>query len=201
MPNRILRDGILESERIHRVGPMPQLFYRCLMSIVDDYGRYACDIPVLLSRCFPRRPIWADEEMVSLAVEECRLAGLIITYEVNGRRYLEICDFRQNIRAKASKWPAPATQTHSTCIADAIPMHSETETESESESKPARSARAGCGKPQMPPKTIRTDAGREYPNPTWVEAQKALRENREAIARARDPVAYETAILRRVVGA
>lgn len=198
MPNRILREGILESERIHKVGPMAQLFYRCLMSIVDDYGRYACDIPVLLSRCFPRRPAWADEEMVSLSVEECRSAGLITVYEVKGRSYLEISDFRQNIRAKASKWPSVATHMSNTRSADAIPIHSETESYSESYS--GSEAKAGLAETQtaMPPKTLRSPEGRVDLNPAWVKAQEALRTSREAIARARDPVAYEHAILRRV---
>jgi hypothetical protein len=33
MPNRILREGILESERIDKIGPMSELFYRRLMSV------------------------------------------------------------------------------------------------------------------------------------------------------------------------
>jgi len=133
LPNRILREGILESERIHKIGPMAELFYRRLMSIADDYGRYACDVPVLLSLCFPRRPTWADEQVLPLWLEECREAGLVIIYEVNKRKYLEICDFKQQRRA-ASKWPDPANQMLSTCVADAKHMRSESESESESES-------------------------------------------------------------------
>lgn len=135
MPNRILREGILESERIHRISPMAELFYRRLMSIADDYGRYACDVPVLLSRCYPRRPTWADEETVSLWIEECREVGLILVYEVQNRKYLEICDFRQQLRAKDSKCPAPAQQMLSRCVADAIPMRSEAESNAETESE------------------------------------------------------------------
>lgn len=121
MPNRILREGILESERIHKIGPMAELFYRRLMSIVDDYGRYAYDIPVLLSRCFPRRPEWADAETISLWAGECREAGLLILYEVNKHKYLEVSDFRQPIRSK-SKWPDPASQMSSICVADVEQM-------------------------------------------------------------------------------
>jgi hypothetical protein len=120
MPNRILREGILESERIHKIGPMAELFYRRLMSIVDDYGRYAYDIPVLLSRCFPRRPSWADEEAITLWSGECSEAGLLTIYEVNKHKYLEISDFRQPIRSR-SKWP----DLSSGCIADATQMQTD----------------------------------------------------------------------------
>lgn len=121
MPNRILREGILESERIHKVSPLAELFYRRIMSIADDYGRYACDVPVLLSRCFPRRPTWADESTIPLWIEECREAGLILVYEVNNHKYLEISDFRQQSRSK-SKFPGPL---RSTGVADAQQMQSE----------------------------------------------------------------------------
>ena len=40
MPNRILRDTILRSERVARLSPTAELFYRRLMSVADDYGRY-----------------------------------------------------------------------------------------------------------------------------------------------------------------
>ncbi len=123
MPSRILREGILESERIHKVGPMAELFYRRLMSIVDDYGRYACDVQVLLSRCYPRRPTWADEATLTTWIAECQRVGLISLYSVNNHEYLEISDFKQATRSK-SKCPDPvdncvttATQMNSGCVA------------------------------------------------------------------------------------
>ena len=40
MPSRIIRDGILTSERINALTERAELFYRRLMSVVDDYGRF-----------------------------------------------------------------------------------------------------------------------------------------------------------------
>lgn len=110
MPTRILRDGILESDRFDSISPLSELFYRRLMSVVDDYGRFTADIAVLVSRCFPRRPSWADEEMVSLALAECGHAGLLSLYSVSDKNYLEITNFGQRTRYE-SKYPSPEDVT------------------------------------------------------------------------------------------
>jgi hypothetical protein len=39
MPNRELREGILTSERINALTFPAEVFYRRLMSVVDDFGR------------------------------------------------------------------------------------------------------------------------------------------------------------------
>lgn len=129
MPNRILREGILESDRIDKIGPMSEIFYRRLMSVVDDYGRYTAAVQVLLSRCFPTRPQWADAELVHTALHECEQAGLIRIYNVNKHNYLEVLDFRQQQRAKYSKYPDPsdgciASASHLTSVCDLSPHDS-----------------------------------------------------------------------------
>lgn len=106
MPNRILRDGILESLTIHTLSPMAELFYRRLMSVVDDFGRYGADVPVLLSRCYPRRAEWATEDSVIQWLTECSEAELITLYTVDGHDYLEIAKFDQRTRS-VSRYPSP----------------------------------------------------------------------------------------------
>jgi hypothetical protein len=41
MPVRILREGILTSERVDTLSPAAEVFYRRLMSVVDDFGRFS----------------------------------------------------------------------------------------------------------------------------------------------------------------
>lgn len=122
LPNRILREGILESERIDKIGPMAELFYRRLMSVADDFGRYSCAVRVLLSRCFPSRPDWANEDLIYQSLDECDQAGLITIYQVGTHIFLEISGFNQQVRAKYSKYPdlsdgvvVHATQMRSIC--------------------------------------------------------------------------------------
>ncbi len=106
LPSRLIRDGILRSRRIAKLSPMAELFYRRLMSVADDFGRYYADPALLLSDCYPIRPDWASEEKVIAWLEECSLE-LLDVYETNGSIYLEIREFNQRIRpGQASKFPA-----------------------------------------------------------------------------------------------
>lgn len=106
MPNRILREGILRSEAVAQLSPQAELFYRRLMSIVDDYGRYYGKPELLLSDCYPIRPSWADVEGVSKWLAECERADLLLAYDVGSSRYIEIGKFRQRTRTP-SKFPEP----------------------------------------------------------------------------------------------
>lgn len=126
MPNRILREGILTSERVNNLGPAAELFYRRLMSVVDDYGRFDARPTLLRVSCYPLKIDSIREADISRSLAEAQSAGLIALYEVDGKPYLQMLDFRQQTRAKHSKYPHPppgcvadATHVHSTCIADA----------------------------------------------------------------------------------
>ncbi len=113
MPNRILREGILTSRPIAALTDDGEAFYRRLMSIVDDYGRFECDLDILRARLFPlaleRWPVYR----VASALEDCHLNNLILIYG-EGKLYLQINNFRQQTRSP-SKCPDPpciASATH-----------------------------------------------------------------------------------------
>lgn len=106
VPNRMVREGILRSEKVDQLSLGAEVLFRRLMSVVDDYGRYYASPKLLRSDCFPLR-----EEAMPLAewLDECVAAGVVQVYEVAGKRYLEIVDFRQRVRAERSLFPAPPT--------------------------------------------------------------------------------------------
>lgn len=107
MPLRMLREGILSSERVNRLGWEAEVFYRRLMSVVDDYGRFHAHPALLRAALYPLRlDSVADTRMASL-LEEVEAAGLVRTYVVDGKRYVLMLDFRQQVRAKYSKYPPP----------------------------------------------------------------------------------------------
>lgn len=120
MPNRILREGILTSDRVNALSLPGEVFYRRLMSVVDDYGRFDARPVMLKVACFPLRVDAVREADISRWIAECEKAGLIALYAAHGKRYLEMRDFRQTVRAKLSKFPDPPDDTHlrSTCVAD-----------------------------------------------------------------------------------
>lgn len=167
MPNRIIREGWIDSERISQLSPAEETFFLRLCLRADDYGRFTAHIKVLKAELYPLADEVRDTDMTR-RLAACEKAGLVRCYEVNGKRYVEIADFRQQMRAKNSKYPAPsdgvpaATQTpserpahaqqmRSTCAADATQapstcaLHSESDSESHSETE--TKAREGPGKP------------------------------------------------------
>jgi len=124
MPNRVIREGIIDSARIEAlvrdVGWPGEVFYRRLLSIVDDFGRFDARVAMLKSRCYPTVPEMVREADLQRWIAACVKAGLVRLYEVEGRNYLEIVDFRQFTRAKRSKFPAPpGDATHVQCIRNA----------------------------------------------------------------------------------
>src|SRR4029077_13770933 len=109
MPNRILREGILTSRRVDRLSAPAELFYRRLMSKLDDYGRCEADVELLLSICYPLRVKTTKPAQVKEWLRECQAACLLVTYAANGKAYLQYLDWRQQTRSE-SKYPPPAKQ-------------------------------------------------------------------------------------------
>ena len=70
MPNRIIRDGINTSTRINELSGGAELFYRRIISIVDDYGRYYGHPTTLRAACWPTRPDRHNDAEVGAWVAE-----------------------------------------------------------------------------------------------------------------------------------
>lgn len=161
MPNRILRDGIITSRAVNALSESAEIFYRRLMSVVDDYGRFEADADILRARLFPIQletwPVSRVEQMLSECVADAQQVisdatqvPLIRVYVVDGRKYLELSNFRQQTRSR-SKYPEPtAMQVLSNCLADAQQLRTKTESYSESyaETK-AEAAPVGANPPHL----------------------------------------------------
>lgn len=106
MPNRILREGILGSERVSRLKWPEEVFYRRLMSVVDDYGRTEANSQLLRSRCYPLQTDAVRNTDIPRWLAACEKAGLLSVYTVGGKQYVQIQNFRQQTRTD-SKFPAP----------------------------------------------------------------------------------------------
>lgn len=116
MPNRILREGILTSPRMAKLGWAEEVFYRRLHSVVDDFGRYYADPGLLRAACYPRQLNKVSDSDIGKWLGACSDAALVRVYPAeDGERYLEVLDFAQQVRAKKSKFP----DMRSTCVADA----------------------------------------------------------------------------------
>jgi hypothetical protein len=106
MPSRVLREGILDSPAVDALSLGAEVFYRRLMSVVDDFGRIDARPVLLRSKLYPVRPDRVTEADVVGWLDECEAAGLVARYSVAGRPYLLFHKLGEP-RAKSSKYPAP----------------------------------------------------------------------------------------------
>lgn len=127
MPSRILREGILTSQRVNALSSGAELFYRRLLSVVDDYGRYHAHPTLLRAGTYPLKMDVVTDDHVAKWLAETVKAGLIRVYSAKGQKYIEVQDFGQKARSK-SKFPAPCEQSDSNVQAECsqpaiIPTH------------------------------------------------------------------------------
>ena len=109
MPNRILRDGIIESERVNKLSVGAEIFYRRLMSRADDHGRYHANLNLLRAACYPLQLDRVSLSNVRDWLTECgESPSLVREYSVDGKNYLEIINFGQRVRSSVSKFPDPS---------------------------------------------------------------------------------------------
>ena len=108
MPNRILKESICTSEEVDKLSPLQEtVFYRLIVNC-DDFGRCDARAKILKSKLFPLKDIRVDQ--IEAALEALSSAELVILYEVDGKPFLQMktWDKHQRVRAKVSKYPAPA---------------------------------------------------------------------------------------------
>ena len=107
MPNRILRERILTSDAVNRLSPGAEVFYRRLMSVVDDFGRYDARPVVLLADLFK---LQLDRVTISDILDwltDCINNNLVVAYTIDDKPFLVMLRFRQRTRARESRWPNP----------------------------------------------------------------------------------------------
>jgi hypothetical protein len=106
MPERIIRPGILTSDPINRLNWAEEVFYRRLMSVIDDYGRFDGRPTVLRANLYPLKLDHVSDSDVRKWLDGCSNAGVIRAYSVDGKEFIEVLRFNQRIRGNP-KWPAP----------------------------------------------------------------------------------------------
>jgi len=106
MPVRLLREGILDSEAVNSLSPEAEVFYRRLMSVVDDFGRFDGRTSVLRGRLYALQLEKVREANLERWIAECVKARLIRLYFANSKPYISFLKLGEP-RAKVSKYPPP----------------------------------------------------------------------------------------------
>lgn len=113
MPNRIFRDTT-NSDKIDKISFQAEVFFYRLMMKADDYGCYWADEKRLKGNLFILKLDKIREADISRWLAECHEAGLIVLYEVSGKRYLQIIDFGQRKRRMNRQFPPPTDDSQVT---------------------------------------------------------------------------------------
>jgi hypothetical protein len=109
MPDRIIRDELLTSERYWSVSPQAQQLYIHLLLVVDDAARFSGKNFSIRAACFPGRPI--EPLSVEKMLSELSDVDLIRMYESGGDRFLFIPRFNNRRRyVCSSKYPVPPNE-------------------------------------------------------------------------------------------
>jgi hypothetical protein len=106
VPSRLLREGILTSERIDQLDATAEVFYRRLMSKVDDFGLFDARPAILRSSLFPLRVDRVREADIARWIAACEMAGVIALYSHAGKPYGQMVDTGWQTRSEP-KHPLP----------------------------------------------------------------------------------------------
>lgn len=118
MPTRLLREGILTSEAVDSLDAPAEVFYRRLMSKVDDHGLFDARPSILRASLFPLRTDRVREADISRWMAACQKAGLIVLYEADGKPFLCLLKTGWDKRSKP-KYPLPPENICKQVLTDA----------------------------------------------------------------------------------
>lgn len=103
MPNRIVRDGFLDSEVVNALGDQAECFYHRLLLAADDAGRMDGRVEMLRARLFPLSSRRASD--VEKQLSDCVRLGLVIPYEWGGKPYVQLAKVQRCSPCTNSKFP------------------------------------------------------------------------------------------------
>jgi hypothetical protein len=195
MPNRIIRDSILDSDRYRELGAVEaRLLFLEMLLLADDYGLLPVGAGFLSRRTtagYGKSPE-AIAGLIGAMVDR----DLIRTYSDGGRTFAYIPRFGNSPRAKRPKWPLPPEPSRSEInelsqkrIANAMRVQTyapETETETETETEKTKEKT----KPKAHDKRAPVDL------PDWLRAEdwRAYVEHRQRLRKPMTPRAQALAI-------
>lgn len=189
MPNRILRDGFVDSEAINALSDWTHRVYSNLLVKCDDAGRFDGRLEFIRSHLFPLGTTRRTEDFRK-SVEELEGGGLVIRYAHEGKPFLQVTKWQKCGKSITSRYPwsdgnheieyverqtrdgpkdfvvssiSDGVRTPSVPHKDGVTRKTNTETETETKTK--RSASAD----RAPPRTLNAQQrlGERYKN-LWM---------------------------------
>lgn len=105
MPSRVIREGLLDSQRYWSVTIESRQLFLHLMLLADDFGCVSLAPVFVRRRCFDDAP---PVTKIDTLLQHLFDADLLRIYEVDGARYGFIPRFGQRLRLMKQKYPFPS---------------------------------------------------------------------------------------------
>lgn len=103
MPNRVIREGLVDSKKVASLSDFAYRVYTSLFVCVDDAGRLSAAPEMVKAKALPRTERSLDD--VAKAIAEIEGVGLIYVYEFDGEQYLQILKWQCLGRTKNARYP------------------------------------------------------------------------------------------------
>lgn len=107
MPNRLLKEGIVDSAVIDGLSAEAEVCFYRLLVVADDLGRMDARTAIVRSRCFPLKEQSNMAAKIEGWLTELSDKFLILRYRVAGQPYLQIAKWDQRVRSNG-KYPEPS---------------------------------------------------------------------------------------------
>lgn len=169
MPDRIIRDELLTSERYWSVGIEAQRLFVHLLLSADALGRFSGKNYTIRSSCYPG--IAVSEKLIEKLISDLHDADLIRIYQCEGDRYIFIPRYRQRLRAKESYLPSPPKEINDITIEKSD--SSQTQVRLESDASPPKEGRKEGNTFRAPPKPPVDPAQKALAAQTWESYRSA----------------------------
>ena len=104
MPTRMIREGLLDSERYWSVPGDAQLLFHRLLLLADDFGCLSLTPIFIRRRCFNDSP---GDEAIATLLEKLTSVDLLRPYQVAEAKYGFIPRYRQRLQRMTLKHPVP----------------------------------------------------------------------------------------------
>lgn len=104
MPNRLIREGFLDSEAINSLSDSAECLYHRLLLTADDAGRMDGRAEILRARLYPLDSSRRTQDVVRL-LRENEKQGLVMRYEWERKPFLQLARWQRPGSAQYSKFP------------------------------------------------------------------------------------------------
>jgi hypothetical protein len=104
MPNRVVREGLIDSEIVNKLPDASECFFFRLLLAADDAGRFDGRNDMLRSRLFPLKTQLRVND-IERRLADCVKEGLVIPYEWAGKRFLQVSKWQRCSPCAVSKFP------------------------------------------------------------------------------------------------